>query len=177
MRLAAIDIGTNSIHLVIAEASGPHGFDVVDREREVVQVGRGSFGSRRLRKDAIRRTVDALAHFIQLARRHQVDRILCTATAAVREARNGADFLAAAHRSTGITPKIISAAEEGRLIYLGIKSALELGEEPSAIVDIGGGSMQLVLANRERCLLALSAPLGALRLTESFLPSDPPSRR
>src|SRR5262249_18623118 len=109
--------------------------------------------------------------------RHQVDRILGTATGAVREARNGADFLAAAHRSTGITPKIISAAEEGRLIYLGIKSALELGEEPSAIVDIGGGSMQLVLANRERCLLALSAPLGALRLTESFLPSDPPSRR
>jgi exopolyphosphatase / guanosine-5'-triphosphate,3'-diphosphate pyrophosphatase len=177
MRLAAIDIGTNSIHMVIAEASGPQGFDVVDREREVVQVGRGSFGSRRLRKDAIRRTTDSLARFVELARRHQVDRILCTATAAVREARNGGDFLAAAHKITGITPKIIPASEEGRLIYLGIKSALELGEAPCAIVDIGGGSMQLVLANRERCRLTLSAPLGALRLTETFLESDPPSRR
>ena len=176
MRLAAIDIGSNSIHMVIAEASSPHGFDVVDREREVVQVGRGSFGSRRLRKDAIRRTTDSLARFVALARRHQVDRILCTATAAVREAKNGADFLAAAHETAGITPRIIPATEEGRLIYLGIRSALELGAEPCAIVDIGGGSMQLVLANRERCLLTLSAPLGALRLTESFVDSDPPSR-
>jgi exopolyphosphatase/guanosine-5'-triphosphate,3'-diphosphate pyrophosphatase len=177
MRLAAIDIGSNSIHMVIAQASGPQGFDVVDREREVVQVGRGSFGSRRLRKDAMRRTADALGRFVELARRHQVDRILCTATAAVREARNGAEFLAAAHEAAGITPRIIPATEEGRLIYLGIRSALELGEEPCAIVDIGGGSMQLVLANRQRSLLTLGAPLGALRLTEAFLRSDPPARR
>ena len=177
MRLAAIDIGTNSIHMVIAEASGRQGFDIIDREREVVQVGRGSFGSGRLRQDAIRRTTDSLARFVHLARRHQVDRILCTATAAVREARNGADFLAAAREVAGITPRIIPATEEGRLIYLGIRSALELGEEPCVIVDIGGGSMQLVLANRVRCALTLSAPLGALRLTESFLESDPPSRR
>jgi len=177
VRIAAIDIGTNSIHMVIAEASGPQGFDVVDREREVVQVGRGSFGKRRLRKDAIRRTADSLARFVHLARRQQVDRILCTATAAVREAKNGSDFLAAAHRSSGITPRVIPATEECRLIYLGIKSALELQAEPCAIVDIGGGSMQLVLANRERCLLMLSAPLGALRLTESIVRSDPPARR
>src|SRR5262249_11122184 len=146
------------------------------REREVVQVGRGSFASRKLRKDAIRRTADSLARFVELARRNQGDRILCTATAAVREARNGADFLPAAHQSPGITPRIIPAEQECRLIYLGVKSALELGEEPCVIVDIGGGSMQLVLANRERCLLTQSAPLGALRLTESFLESDPPSR-
>jgi exopolyphosphatase/guanosine-5'-triphosphate,3'-diphosphate pyrophosphatase len=177
MRLAAIDIGTNSIHMVIAEASGPQGFEIVDREREVVQVGRGSFESGRLRQDAIRRTTDSLARFVHLARRHQVDRILCTASAAVREARNGADFLAAAHQATGITPRIVPATEEGRLIYLGIRSALALGEAPCVIMDIGGGSMQLVLANRERCVLTLSAPLGALRLTESFLRSDPPSRR
>ncbi|HEY2954378.1 MAG TPA: Ppx/GppA phosphatase family protein [Candidatus Eisenbacteria bacterium] len=176
MRLAAIDIGSNSVHMVIAEASGVQGFEVVDREREVVQVGRGSFGSGRLRADAIRRTVDSLARFVQLARRHRVDRILCTATAAVREARNGGDFLAAAREVTGITPRVIPAAEEGRLIYLGVRSALQLPAEPSAIVDIGGGSMQLVLASRERFLKTLSAPLGALRLTETLLQSDPPSR-
>jgi len=98
MRLAVIDIGTNSIHMVIVEASGPGGFDVVDHEREVVQVGRGSFESGRLRPDAIHRTVDSLARFVQLARRHQVDRILCTATAAVREAQGSIHALAkAAH--------------------------------------------------------------------------------
>ena len=177
MRIAAIDIGTNSIHMVIAEAGGPQGFDVIDREREVVQVGRGSFESGRLQRDAIRRTVDSLARFAQLARRHQVDHILCTATAAVREARNGGDFLSLARSVAGISPRVIPAAEEGRLIYLGIKSALELGDKPSLIVDIGGGSMQLVLANQERITMALSAPLGALRLTETLIESDPPSHR
>lgn len=177
MRIAAIDIGTNSIHMVIAEAKGPSGFDVVDREREVVQVGRGSFTGSRLRVDAIKRTAAALARYVQLARRHQVDRILCTATAAVREARNGHDFLAAARQASGVQPRVIPAAEEGRLIYLGVKSALTLDREPSLIVDIGGGSMQLAVGNREQCLRVVSAPLGALRLTETEMRSDPPSRR
>ena len=176
MRIAAIDIGTNSVHMVIADAGGAQGFEVVDREREVVQIGRGAFESGRLRADAIRRTVDSLARFVQLARRHRADRILCAATAAVREARNGGDFLAAARRATGISPRVIPAAEEGRLIYLGIRSALQLPEKPSALVDIGGGSMQLVVADAERRLQTLSAPLGALRLSEAFLGSDPPSR-
>src|SRR5437870_1444225 len=142
MRIAAIDIGTNSIHMVIAQANDANGFEVVDRERDVVQIGRGSFGAGRLRADAIRRTVDSLKRFVDLARRHQVDRILCTATAAVREARNGGEFLAAAREATGITPRVIPAVEEGRLIYRGITSALPLDDEPSLIVDTGGGSIQ-----------------------------------
>ena len=87
MTLAAIDIGTNSIHIVIAQATGKGGFEVLDREREVVQVGKGSFASGRLRKDAILRTVEALARFVALARRMGAERIACTATAAVREAQ------------------------------------------------------------------------------------------
>ena len=86
MRIAAIDIGSNSIHMVIAAAHHPPGFEVVDREREVVQIGRGSFADRRLRRSAMKRTAQALGRFVQLARRVQVDRILCTTTAAVREA-------------------------------------------------------------------------------------------
>ena len=93
MRIAAIDMGTNSIHMVIADAIGLGAFEVVDREREVVQIGRGSFASGRLKADAIRRTVDALSRYVELARRQQVDHILCTATAAVREARNGGEFV------------------------------------------------------------------------------------
>ena len=177
VRIAAIDIGTNSIHMVIARATGAAGFEFEDREREVVQVGRGSFRTGRLQAAAVRRTVEALARFVDLARRHEVDRILCTATAAVREAKNGGRFIQAARAAAGITPRIIPAEEEGRLIYLGVKRALQLGPRPSLIVDIGGGSAQLVVANSERLIEAASAPLGALRLTECLLESDPPSRR
>jgi exopolyphosphatase/guanosine-5'-triphosphate,3'-diphosphate pyrophosphatase len=177
MRIAAIDIGTNSIHMVIAQSRGDASFDVIDREREVVQIGRGSFAGGRLRRAAIRRTADALARFVRLARRHQVDRILCTATAAVREARNGGEFLSAAREASGISPRVIPGDEEGRLIYLAVKSALQLEEAPALIVDIGGGSVQLVVGNRERLSHAASVPLGALRLTELMVPRDPPTRR
>jgi exopolyphosphatase/guanosine-5'-triphosphate,3'-diphosphate pyrophosphatase len=177
VRIAAIDIGTNSIHMVIAEARGSSAFDVVDREREVTQIGRGSFAAGRLRRDAMQRTIEALTRFARLARRHQVDRILCTATAAVREARNGGEFLKAARLASGVSPRVIPTDEEGRLIYLAVKSALQLGEEPSLIVDIGGGSVQLVVGTRDRCLRTFSAPLGALRLTEQWIRSDPPARR
>jgi exopolyphosphatase/guanosine-5'-triphosphate,3'-diphosphate pyrophosphatase len=176
MRIAAIDIGTNSIHMVVVEATGGS-FEAIEREREVVQVGRGSFQGARLRGEAIRRTVEALARFVQLARRLQVDRILCTATAAVREASNGGEFLAAARRACGIQPRVIPAEEEGRLIYLAVRRALQLDEKPALMIDIGGGSMQLVVGNRERLLLSTTAPLGALRLRETMLEDDPPSRR
>jgi len=177
MRIAAIDIGTNSIHMVIARANSLTGFEVLDREREVVQVGRGSFANGRLRADAIRRTVEALGRCVALARRSQVDHVLCTATAAVREARNGGDFIAAARQQCGITPRVIPAEEEGRLIYLAVRSALEMPKEPALIIDIGGGSMQLVVGDRDRLIDVQSTPLGALRLTEQMLESDPPSRR
>lgn len=177
MRIAAIDIGTNSIHMVIASAVRHTEFEVVDREREVVQIGRGSFGSLRLRADSIRRTSEALGRFVQLARRHGVDRILCTTTAAVREASNGGVFLEAARAAAGVTPRVIPAAEEGRLIYLAVRSALRLPEKPVLVVDIGGGSAQLVLGDREKCRQVISVPLGALRLTEAWLESDPPSPR
>jgi exopolyphosphatase/guanosine-5'-triphosphate,3'-diphosphate pyrophosphatase len=176
MRIATIDIGTNSIHMVIADTIAPGAFEVVDREREVVQVGRGSFHTGRLRRDAIVRAVDALTRFVQLARRLRSDRILCAATAAVREASNGGTFVDEARARAGISPRVIPADEEGRLIYLAVKAALQLGPKPALLVDIGGGSMQLVVGDAEQLRLAASAPLGALRLAELFLESDPASR-
>ncbi|MEO5987305.1 MAG: Ppx/GppA phosphatase family protein [Candidatus Eisenbacteria bacterium] len=177
MRIAAIDIGTNSIHMVIAESVRQTEFAVLDREREVVQVGRGSFEAGRLKGEAVRRTVAALRRFVQLARRHQVDRILCTATAAVREASNGGEFLRAARSASGVSPRVIPAEEEGRLIYLATRAALQLDARPSLIVDIGGGSAQLVVADRERLHQVVSVPLGSLRLTETLLSHDPPTPR
>ncbi|MBI1795896.1 MAG: Ppx/GppA family phosphatase [Candidatus Eisenbacteria bacterium] len=175
MRIAALDIGTNSIHMVIADTTPLGTFEVFDREREVVQIGRGSFDDGRLRAEQIQRTSQALARFCDLARRHDVDTILCTATAAVREARNGGAFLRAARRASGVSPRVIPAEEEGRLIYLAVRAAIQLDEAPALIVDIGGGSMQLVVGTRDRLLLATCAPVGALRLNELLEPADPPA--
>ena len=177
MRIAAIDIGTNSIHMVIAQSTSVTGFEVVEREREVVQIGRGSWSGGRLKPDAIRRTTDALSRFVQLARGMQTDRILCTATAAVRESRNGGDFLRVARQVAGVTPRVIPGEEEGRLIYLAVRRAIQLDEDPALMIDIGGGSMQLVVGNKEKLLLATGASLGALRLRETILESDPPTNR
>ncbi|HET9232914.1 MAG TPA: hypothetical protein VFP10_02095, partial [Candidatus Eisenbacteria bacterium] len=174
MRLAAIDIGTNSVHIVVAEAVGQNRFVVLDREREVVQIGRGSFSGNRLQREAVKRTLDSLARFVMLARGKGVDRILCTATAAVREATNGGEFLRAARDRTGVTPRVIPAEEEGRLIYLAVKQALELPAEPSLIVDIGGGSAQMVVGDRKEPQKIVSGPLGALRLCELHPLGDPP---
>jgi len=175
VRLAAIDIGTNSIHMVIAHVV-PGGFEVVDREREATQIGRGSFRTGRLQAPAMRRTLRALESFAQLARRMGADRVLCTATAAVREAKNGGQFLTEARHVAQITPRVIPPEEEGRLIYLAVRSAVALGDESSLVLDIGGGSVQFVVGNKDKLRLAVSAPLGALRLTEEFLDSDPPGR-
>ncbi len=174
MRIAAIDIGTNSIHVVVAEAGAHGSFDVLDREREVVQVGRGSFLGGRLRSDAIARTAESLARFVALARSLGAERIVCTATAAVREAKNGGEFVRAARQAAGITPRVIPAREEGRLIWLGVRSALELPDEPVLLLDIGGGSLQLVVCTREKLLKVVSLPLGALRLNELKPLGDPP---
>ena len=163
--------------MVIAESHRPPAFEVVDREREVVQIGRGSFADRRLRRDAMRRTAMALRRFVQLARRMQADRILCTATAAVRESANGGEFLQLCREWSGIAPRVIPAAEEGRLINLAIRSALRMPSERSLVVDIGGGSAQLVASEGAGAPRVASVPLGALRLTELYLASDPPSPR
>jgi exopolyphosphatase / guanosine-5'-triphosphate,3'-diphosphate pyrophosphatase len=176
VRIAAIDIGTNSIHMVIADTTPLGTFEVFDREREVVQIGRGSFHDGRLRAEQIQRTGEALARFCDLARRHGVETLLCTATAAVREARNGGVFLRTARRLSGISPRVIPAEEEGRLIYLAVRASIQLDDRPALIVDIGGGSMQLVVCDRDRLLFATSAPVGALRLNELLEPGDPPSR-
>lgn len=177
MRIAAIDIGSNSIHMVIAGAARPPTFEVVDREREVVQIGRGSFGDGRLRRDAMERTALALRRFVQLARRMRAERIVCTATAAVREAANGGEFLQLCRERAGVTPRVIPAAEEGRLIDLAIRSALRMPPGRALVVDIGGGSAQLVVSDGAHAPRVASMPLGALRLTELFLDDDPPSSR
>ena len=175
MRLAAIDIGTNSVHMIIVRVRPDLSFEVVDREKEMVRLGAGGLDGRRLAPTAVTAAFETLAKFKRLAETHQVDEILASATSAVREAENGGDFVAAVRRDLGIRVRVISGKEEARLIHLAAAYAAGVGGHPAVVVDIGGGSVRShwdcgAHAGRE------SFKVGVIRLTERFVSSDPLSR-
>ena len=105
MRLAAIDIGTNSVHMIVVRVRPDFSFEVIDREKEMVRLGAGGLGGRKLTREAMNAALQALGKFERLAKSHQVDQILAAATSATREAENGGDLLAAIEHQTGIRPR------------------------------------------------------------------------
>jgi exopolyphosphatase / guanosine-5'-triphosphate,3'-diphosphate pyrophosphatase len=166
---AAIDIGTNSIHLVVARAGDGGRFEVLTREKESVRLGHGSGDMRRLDADAIERGITALRRFRQLADVHDAQ-ITAVATSAVREAANRDEFIRRARDEAGIEVEVISGVEEARLIHLGVLQAVPVYERRHLVVDIGGGSTEVVVAERDDVHVARSVKLGAIRLTDRFFP-------
>ena len=175
MRLAAIDVGSNSIHLLIADVSAEGHLEVVDRVKEVVRLGRRSFSTGLLSEEAMDLAVRVLTHFRRLVEMRHVDRMRAVATSAVREARNRRQFIARIGSETGVQVEVISGREEAQLIYHAAQHALGLEGGPHLLVDLGGGSLELVLVEDRRALWMKSAKLGAARTAETFLVSDPPS--
>jgi exopolyphosphatase/guanosine-5'-triphosphate,3'-diphosphate pyrophosphatase len=165
--LAAIDIGTNSFHLVIARPTGNNRFEVIDREKEVVRLGSGSGDMKRLAPEAIERGIDALGRFRRLVDSHGAE-LHAVATSAVREAENRDDFLRRALGEAGVGVSVISGAEEARLIRLGVLQAIPAYEQRHLLIDIGGGSSEFILGEGNEVLGARSLKLGAIRLTERF---------
>ena len=174
MRLAAIDVGSNSLHMVIADVSADGHIEVVDRVKEMVRLGRSAFTTGHLTPEAMNLATSTLTTFGRLARARHVERLRIVATSAVREARNGAAFVRRLRRQTGLPVRVISGAEEARLIYRAARYALGLDGGPYLLVDVGGGSVELVLVQDGRALWLRSLPLGAARLSERFLLHDPP---
>ncbi|MCS6305142.1 MAG: Ppx/GppA family phosphatase [Nitrospira sp.] len=174
-KLAVIDIGTNSIHMVLAEILPDAGFKILDRFKDMTRLGNGVFSTRRLSEEAMTRALDVLKTLVTLARNKGFDRIIAVATSAVREARNGGDFVAFIMEQTGLRVRVISGTEEARLIFLGVKHSIALPDGPTLVVDIGGGSVELIVGNREGLIHGKSLKLGAIRLAEQFLPKAPPS--
>ncbi|MEO8162276.1 MAG: Ppx/GppA phosphatase family protein [Ilumatobacteraceae bacterium] len=168
--IAALDIGTNSFHLVIAKpVSG--GFEVVTRERESVRIGHGGGEMKLLDPDAIERGIACLTRMQKIAESHNAQ-IRAVATSAIREAKNQAEFVKRARREAKIEIEVISGVEEARLIHLGALYAIGDHEHPMLLCDIGGGSTEIVLANDDDILLSRSLKLGAIRLTDRFFASD-----
>ena len=178
-RVAAIDIGTNSIHLLIAAIDPAlRSFSVVVAEKSTTRLGERDPESGDLTPEAIERAFLTLRHCRDLATSHGVEQIVTAATSAVREAPNGRSFLQALQDQLGLVVDLVSGPEEARLIYLGVLSGLSFGDAPYYICDIGGGSTELVLADGRDSRALTSTRIGAVRLQREFCQEDPlPSER
>jgi len=177
MRIAAIDIGTNSVHMIVVQVRPDMSFEIIDREKEMVRLGAGGLGGRALTSEAMTAALQALSKFRRVAESHQVDQILAAATSATREAENGGEFLAAIERHTGISARVISSQEEAQLIHIAAMYGVDAGPEDAVVIDIGGGSVEITLGSAAGVRLSRSFKLGVIRLTERFVKSDPLSRR
>jgi exopolyphosphatase/guanosine-5'-triphosphate,3'-diphosphate pyrophosphatase len=166
---AAIDIGTNSIHIVIARLGGRGRFDVLTREKDSVRLGHGSGDMNELDDGAMDRGIDTLRRFRQLAESFDAQ-VTAVATSAVREAANRDLFIQRARDEAGVDVEVISGVEEARLIHLGVLQAVPVFDRQHVTIDIGGGSTEFVVAKGEEVHVARSVKLGAIRITDRFFP-------
>jgi exopolyphosphatase/guanosine-5'-triphosphate,3'-diphosphate pyrophosphatase len=167
--LAAIDIGTNSVHMLIARIAGNGRFEVITRQKEMVRLGSGQGEMKVLEPAAIERGVAALARCRSLAESFDAP-VYAVATSAVREALNAEEFLERAMLEAGVDVQIISGHEEARLIQLGVLQALPVFDKRLALIDVGGGSTEVLYGFKGSVAYARSIKLGSLRMTRRFFP-------
>src|SRR6478672_12468947 len=177
MRIAAIDIGTNSIHMIVVQVRPDLSFEVIDREKEMVRLGAGGLDGRALTPEAMHAALQVLSKFRRLAESHRVDQIIAVATSATREAENGGEFLQAVTQQTGIRPRVISGTEEARLIHSAAVYGVSVPGDVAVVIDIGGGSVEVTRGAGAAIELGRSFKLGVIRLTERFVKTDPLDRR
>lgn len=175
VRVAAIDVGTNTIRLLIAEADDRGGYRRLLEAQEITRLGQGLLPERLLQPEPMRRSLAVLAHFRRLCADRAVGAIRAVGTSALREAGNRDEFLSLARQDAGVEIELISGEEEARLTLLGIRGALDPAPASILMLDIGGGSTELLLADGPRIVGLVSTGLGAVKLTETFLTEDPPA--
>ncbi|MET8280145.1 Ppx/GppA phosphatase family protein [Micromonospora sp. NPDC005174] len=179
--MAAIDCGTNSIRLLVAdlpeESAGPQApLTDVTRRMEIVRLGQGVDRTGRLAPEAIERTRVALASYAADIEKLGAQRVRMCATSASRDAANAADFTEMVQQTLGVAPEVVSGDEEARLSFTGAVRGLPSdAEEPFLVVDIGGGSTEFVVGDRSGVRSAVSVDIGCVRMTERHLPGDPPT--
>lgn len=170
----AIDIGTNSIHMVVVQINAQiPSFNIIAKEKDTVRLGDRDPDTGNLTKEAINRSLSALKRCKNLAQTMKVDQIIAVATSATREAPNGKEFLKQIEDELGIVVDLISGQEEARRIYLGVLSGMDFGGKIHSVIDIGGGSTEIILGDKEEIRVLSSTKVGAVRLTQDFIHSDP----
>ncbi len=170
--LAAIDLGTNSFHLVVVRADESGNFETIGREKEAVRLGSGAGDLDVITPEAMERGLAALRRFVQIARSMNAD-VRAVGTSALREAHNRDEFLKRVRDECGIEVDVVPGIEEARLIYLGILTSVPVFEKKILMIDIGGGSTEYLIGTRGTPDFAISLKLGAIRLKERFFHSEP----
>ena len=174
--IAAIDLGTNSLHMVVVRIDPKlPSFTIIGKEKETVRLGNRDPQTHNLKPEVIERAIATLKRFREVAKALNVESIVAVATSAVREAPNGREFIAEVKRRVGLNVDLISGQEEARRIYLGVLSGMEFDDKPHVIVDIGGGSTELVLCDVNEEKVLNSTKVGAVRLSKEFITTDPVS--
>jgi len=175
-KLGILDIGTNSIHMVLAELEPDGSYKILDRFKDMTRLGDGAFKSHRLSESAMTRGLEVIRTLTTLARNKGFDLIKAVATSAVREARNGGEFIEEIARQTKLRVRVVTGQEEARLIYLGVRHSMDLSGHPTLVVDVGGGSVEMIAGNRDAMLHGQSLKLGAIRMKDQYLRQDPPTK-
>ena len=177
MKLAAIDIGSNSIKLAVADAADSDSFAVLTREKDVIRLGHETLRKGRLSRSAIDGAITCIQRYKTSAETHRAERIVTVATASVREADNAAQFIKDVAQQTGLRVEVLSGIEEARLIGLAAAHGCSLKAATNINIDIGGGSTEISLFRNGTSLALFSLKLGAVGLTERYLHSDPPKQK
>jgi exopolyphosphatase/guanosine-5'-triphosphate,3'-diphosphate pyrophosphatase len=176
MRVAVVDIGSNSTRLLIADVEDGRVRCELDRQSVVTRLGAGVDADGRLREDAMERVYSTLANFRELVDRRHADDALAVLTSAVRDAANGEEFAEAVERRYGFTPHILTGDQEAQLTFLGATSDRDPDDDtPTLVVDIGGGSTETVVGTGRRAEFHVSNQAGVVRMTERHIHTDPPT--
>ena len=173
MRIAVIDLGTNTFNLPIAETFSDGKFETLYNEKLPVKLGEGGINKGIIAEAAFLRGIEAMENYASTIKQWEAEKILAFATSAVRNASNGKDFTAIIKTKTGIEIQIIDGDREAELISIGVRQAVKLSEDPSLIIAIGGGSTEFIIVDQSTILWKQSFEIGASRLWQRFEPSDP----
>ncbi len=172
MKIASIDLGTNTFNLLIVEIKNS-GFEILYEKKLPVKLGRGGIHKKTILPDAFKRGIDALESYNEVIQQYNVSEKVAFATSAMRDAENGEEFQKTVKDKFDIDIKIIDGEREAELIYYGVKQSMPLDTSTSVILDIGGGSNEFIICNNEKIFWKHSFNLGIARLLEMFSPSDP----
>jgi len=172
MRIAILDLGTNTFNILIAEPRG-HSFTILAEEKVAVKLGKGSIQNNIISSEAMERGIHALLYYKTLIEQFKAEKTFGFATSAVRSAKNGGDFIRLIKEKTGFEIKLITGDREAELIYFGVRASTELDEKKVIILDVGGGSNEFIIANKDHIFWKESFNLGMARIIEKFHISDP----
>ncbi|GAB4236718.1 MAG: hypothetical protein Tsb0034_11480 [Ekhidna sp.] len=172
MKVAVIDMGTNTFHLLIAEV-GTETHEILMRERRPVKIGEKGINKGEITTQAWDRAIQTLIEFHGIIQEQDIEKVFATATSAVRNANNGQALVEEIFRLTNIKVEVISGIREAELIHLGASKALDFGQQKNLIMDIGGGSIEFIIADNEKAHWMHSFEIGGQRLVEQFHKEDP----